>query len=69
MAISLSYTLYELAQNPGIQARITEEVDAFGGGLPSYDDLPRFSYTEACFQEAMRLHTPVSPIFIQVRRA
>ena len=66
-SVALSYTLYELAKNPAIQARVIAEVDAFGGGLPGLDDLSSFPFTEAAFCESMRLHTPVNPMFVQVR--
>lgn len=67
-AIGLSWTIYELASRPAIQARIIAEVDAFGQQQPGRDDLAAFPFIEACFRESMRLHPPVNPLLPQARQ-
>lgn len=68
-AIGLSWTLYELASRPALQAQIIAEVDAFGQQQPGRDDLAAFPFIEACFRESMRLHPPINPFILQVRQA
>lgn len=66
-SVALSYALYEIARNPAVQQQLQSEVDAFGCNRePSYDDLSAFPYTEAVFQEGMRLHPPVTPFIALV---
>jgi cytochrome P450 len=58
-ANALAFTLYLLAANQNEQLRLCEEVDAFGcDKVPSYDDLERLPYVEACLKEALRLYPP-----------
>ena len=64
-AIGLSWTLYELASRPALQAQIIAEVDAFGQQQPGRDDLAAFPFIEACFRESMRLHPPINPFILQ----
>ena len=56
-ANALSWTLYLLAKNPEVRARLEAEVDALGH-TPSYEDLEKLPYTLAVFKEAMRLYPP-----------
>lgn len=65
--MALSYALYEIARNPTVQQQLQAEIDAFGlDREPSYEDLSAFPYTEAVFQEGMRLHPPVTPFIALV---
>ena len=64
---ALAYTLFELARNPEVLAKLLKEVDAFGRSVePGLEDLKQFPYTEAVFSEAMRMHPPVTPLFALV---
>ena len=59
-AIALSWTCFLLAQNPHVEAKLTEELRAvLAGRNPSIDDLPRLRYTEMVLKEAMRLYPAV----------
>lgn len=67
-SVALSYALYEMARHPAVQQQLQAEVDAFGrrDKEPNYADLSAFPYTEAVFQEGMRLHPPVTPFIALV---
>ena len=50
-ANGMASTIFELAKNPAVQARMVEEIDKLGlKTAPSYEDLPKLSYVEAVFQ-------------------
>lgn len=66
---ALAFTMYELARNPDVQEKMLQEIDAFGAGVPGYDDLAKFPYTEAVFQEGMRMYPPVTPTVALQRQA
>lgn len=58
-AVALSWTLYLLAQHPGIEARLASELGSvLGGRLPTVADLPRLRYAEMVVTESMRLYPP-----------
>jgi cytochrome P450 len=58
-AVALSWTWYLLAQNPGIDVRLAEELrTVLGGRAPAVPDLPRLRYTEMVVTESMRLYPP-----------
>jgi cytochrome P450 len=58
-ANALSWMWYLLALNPDVRQRLLEEVDAvLEDRRPTATDLPRLTWTTACFQEAMRLFPP-----------
>jgi cytochrome P450 len=58
-AITLSWTLFLLADHPHEQARLHAELDAvLAGRLPEVADLPRLPVTQQVVQEAMRLYPP-----------
>jgi cytochrome P450 len=49
-----------LSDNPQARARLLAEVDeVLGGRMPSAEDAERLPWTAACFQEALRLRSPV----------
>ena len=59
-AIALSWACYLVAQNPEIEAKLAEELQAvLGGRVPAPEDLPRLRYTEMVIKEAMRLYPAV----------
>ncbi len=59
-AIALSWACYLIAQNPHIEAKLTEELQAvLGGRVPTPEDLPRLRYTEMVLKETMRLYPAV----------
>jgi cytochrome P450 len=58
-ALALSWTLYELALNPGVEHRLHEELrTVLGGRTPTFDDLPKLEYTARVVTESLRLHPP-----------
>jgi cytochrome P450 len=58
-AITLSWTLYLLANHPREQAAVQAELDAvLAGRLPEVGDLARLPVTTRVVQEAMRLYPP-----------
>jgi len=59
-AIALSWACYLVAQNPEIETKLAEELQAvLGGRVPTPEDLPRLRYTEMVIKEAMRLYPAV----------
>ena len=60
-ATALAWTWYALAENPRVEARLHEELDAvLGDRDPDPSDVPRLRYTDAVFSEALRLYPPAS---------
>ncbi len=58
-AVSLSWTLWELGENPEVEERLHEELArVLGGRVPTFDDLPKLEYTARVVSEALRLHPP-----------
>ncbi|HEX8472741.1 MAG TPA: cytochrome P450 [Pyrinomonadaceae bacterium] len=58
-AQALTWTWYLLSQHPEVEVRLHAELDAvLGGRLPTTGDMPRLTYTEKVFREAMRLYPP-----------
>ncbi len=59
VASALAWTWHLLADNPEAEAKLHAELAAvLGGRPPTVDDLPRLPYTEAVFEEALRLYPP-----------
>ncbi|MER5788800.1 cytochrome P450 [Streptomyces sp. NPDC001980] len=55
----LSWTLYELARNPDVEARILAELDEVIGERPvAFDDVTRLPYLNRVITETLRLHHP-----------
>ena len=55
----LAWTLYELARNPGIEARVLAELDEVLGERPvAFDDVIRLPYLHRVITETLRLHHP-----------
>jgi len=58
-ALTLSWTLHELAVNPGVERRLHDELSrVLGGRPPTFDDLPKLEYTARVVSESLRLHPP-----------
>jgi cytochrome P450 len=57
-ANTLSWTLYELARNPGVLEALEDELASLGGREVTVDDLAGLPYNLAVIEEAMRLHPP-----------
>ncbi|KAF9576881.1 hypothetical protein EC968_000005 [Mortierella alpina] len=65
---SLSWTFYELATHPKIQARLREETRQLYNdtdGAPSYDELNSLPYLNAVIRESLRIWSPV-PLNLRV---
>lgn len=62
-ALTLTYTLWLLADAPQIERRVREEVREASGGIPRSEQLAELNYTEQVIQEAMRLYPPVHSQF------
>ena len=65
-ALALTFTLFCLAQNPGTEEILVNELnDVLGGSRPTMADAPRLEYTEQVVDESMRLYPPVHGILRQ----
>ena len=59
VASALAWTWYLLATDPAAEAKLHAELTAvLGGRTPQVDDLPHLRYTQAVFEEALRLYPP-----------
>lgn len=59
-AISLAWSLYLLARNPGAALRWHEEADrVLGGRMPEYRDLAALEFAAQILHETLRLYPPV----------
>lgn len=57
---ALTWIWYELDQNPEVQKRLCDEIDAVvGNNLLGIEDLPRLTYTKMVIDEVLRLHPPL----------
>ncbi len=68
IATALMWTFYALSQNPEVEARLHDELDAVivDGRPASFEDLRHLQYTERVLSEALRLYPPTWRL---VRRA
>ncbi len=58
-ANALSWTWYLLASHPEVRVRLQDELArVLDGRPPTGDDLPRLAYTQAVFEETLRLYPP-----------
>ncbi len=58
-AVTLTWALYLLSQNPQAQQRLEEEVDSvLDGREPAMEDLPKMAYTRRVIDETLRLYPP-----------
>ncbi|KAL1938580.1 hypothetical protein VTO73DRAFT_11395 [Trametes versicolor] len=69
---ALSLTLWRLAQNPHVQAKLRQEIldaqEAHGGADIEYDDLVALPYMDAVCRETLRIHVPAPFGFREVRK-
>lgn len=59
---TMSYAMYELAQNQSIQEKVREEIKEVlnsTDGVIEYDNIKKMSYLEMIFQETLRKYPPV----------
>ncbi|RIH83421.1 cytochrome P450 [Calidithermus roseus] len=57
-ANALVWTWHLLDRHPEVRARLRAELDALGR-MPTFEDLPRLTYLDQVFKEALRLYPPV----------
>jgi cytochrome P450 len=63
-ALTLTYTLFLLSENPDARERVEAEIDEqVDGDRPTADDVREFEYLERVINEAMRLYPPVFTLF------
>ncbi|MCQ4081186.1 cytochrome P450 [Streptomyces sp. RB6PN25] len=56
---ALAWAFHELGTNPGIEARLHDEVDeVLGGRAAEFDDISRLDYTRRVVQETLRRYPP-----------
>lgn len=66
-AILLSWTWLLVMQAPEAEERLHAELDTvLDGRLPTFDDLPKLSYTEKIIKESMRIYPPIWGVARQV---
>lgn len=62
-ANALSWTWYLLATHPEVRVRLHDELArVLDGRRPAGDDVPRLTYTQAVFEEALRLYPPAPAV-------
>lgn len=62
-AISMFFTLFELARNPNILKRVHDEIDEVfekSEGEVTHEDIEKIEYLDRVIEEAMRRHPPIS---------
>ena len=64
----LTWTLYLLAKNPLILAKLKTELDNLQGKTPSAEDLQQLVYTRAVLNESMRFRPPVGIMMRKVKQ-
>lgn len=57
-ASALAWSLWLMAANPEVQAKVAAEGDALGDA-PQFSDMSKLRYTKDVFREALRLYPPV----------
>ena len=58
-ALTLTWTLYLLAQNPDVETKLRAELESVvGNRAPAAADRPNLKYAEQVIQESMRLYPP-----------
>ena len=66
-ALTLTYALFLLSQDPGARAALHDEVDTVVDGVPGWTDLAALDYTERVVHETLRVLPPVWAMFRQSR--
>lgn len=63
-ANALTWTLHLLSSHPRVEARLRSELgEVLAGRRPTFEDLPRLTYTRMVFEEALRLYPPAWVLF------
>jgi cytochrome P450 len=63
-ALTLTYTLYLLADAPDVGRRLRAELDSvLDGSAPGPEHLEQLEYTEQVIDEALRLYSPAHSLF------
>jgi cytochrome P450 len=68
-ALTVTYAVYALSQDPVCQARLRSELETLGSQPPTAADLERLPYLDAVVREALRLYPPVWVIAREVTTA
>jgi cytochrome P450 len=64
-ARTMTFTFYALATNPGVTAKLQEELDrVLGGKLPTVELLRQLPYTLQVVKETLRLY-PAAPFYVR----
>jgi cytochrome P450 len=64
-AAVLTWTFYELSQQPELLKRVRQELDAvLGGRPPTYEDMTQLPLMRACIAETLRMY-PEPPLLIR----
>ncbi|OZJ02026.1 hypothetical protein BZG36_05388, partial [Bifiguratus adelaidae] len=61
----LSWTLYELGNNPDIEAKIRQEIVDAGikpGEIPTVEQVGQCKYLDRVIKESLRVHSPISTV-------
>jgi cytochrome P450 len=60
VASALTWTWHLLSEHPDVEQRLHDEVDTVlnDGRAPTFEDLPRLTYTRQVIDEALRLYPP-----------
>ena len=67
-AATLTWAWFLLSQAGWAEDALMEELDAvLGGRAPTFDDVPKLTYTKAIIQETLRLYPPVPILARQVK--
>lgn len=67
-ALMLMWTLYLLAQNPDVDAKLYSEVAKLAGRPPGPDDIKQMLYTEKVLNESMRIFPPAWSLMVRQAR-
>lgn len=57
-ATAMAWMWYLIARHPEVEAKLLAEVDALGGKIPTFEDVPKLKYALQVFKETMRLYPP-----------
>jgi cytochrome P450 len=58
-ANALTWTAYLLSRHPAVERKLREEISStIGDRTPTFDDLPKLSYTMMVIEESLRLYPP-----------